>query len=53
MHKGKKGSGYITIPSHTNPGGSGDVSALGRVASGNPNATGKMNYPVKGVSKKK
>ena len=45
-HKGKTGSkssGGISVPTHTSPGGSADVGALGRVATGNVNASGKSN----------
>jgi hypothetical protein len=39
MHPSTK----IAVPTHTSPGGSKDVGALGRVAAGNPNASGKSN----------
>lgn len=34
----------IGDPTKSNPGGKGDVSKLGSVSQGNPNATGKTNH---------
>lgn len=42
--KGMKHSGgSITVPTSTDPGGRADAARFGKVAKGNPNATGKTN----------
>lgn len=38
---------HITVPTNTNPAKKGDVQALGRLASGNPNANGMSNHTPK------